>query len=571
MSKSSVVSVYEDFIWKDTNQDLAERLYSSPPKVFGGNNERMLGILVEYERTGWHSDQKMKKLKSALHRINKGLGILTPKVKESIKNLHLGAIESAHQSAVLGGPTFILNKAATAERIASFNSTEEHPLAPFFCVADYDIVQNELTHMRTPIMGSGGNLISIPIPEGFEYSPVSVIPLPEYAWYEKVEEDIRAGYRPMFKNLEGNTRFLFEERLESALSLIRNAFVNTHTLGQWATRIIGHLLNSQGDLGIPLLSASDSEIREIWSYGMELLLQKDSRMKLVQIHGEASEIIEGSGYETGIGSRSDDYVPFYYECINEVCNRSRTELSYVDKGRTAVLHGKCPSCGENIEIEIDPATPDLSEIFHHLSPRVDTRQMIIDTSLPVLAHAGGPGETAYYAQVIPVAKELNYPFPLYVKYPRIYYNTPWNENLAKELQDKEYPILHSGEMFKALGKISRFRSKGRIDEMNEQLHALSDVIKDTYRALNVSLEQLTASIEKEGQSSEENLQLKMDIERYLSWVYGQYAEGKLSQESSWVWIDWAINTGFADLFGPYQRAYVQGMKHGATYFVNFIV
>ncbi|MFW9921324.1 MAG: bacillithiol biosynthesis BshC, partial [Candidatus Thorarchaeota archaeon] len=526
MPRPSITTVYEDFIWLNEEVELAERLYGTPPKTFGGNSERMIKLLAAYEKTGWHSADRMKKLQKTLLRINKELGTLTPKVKGNIENLHRGAIEAAHQSAILGGPTFILNKGATAERIASFNSTEEHPLSPFFCIADYDIVQNELTHMRTPLMGSGGTLMSIPIPEGFEYSPVSVIPLPEYSWFEQVEEDIRSGYRPMFKNLEGNTRFLFEERLETSLMIIRSAFVNTKTLGAWATRILGHLFNIQGNLGLPLLPASDKEIRELWALGMELLLQKDNRLKLIEIHGQATELIQNRGYETGIGSRSDEYVPFYYECTSESCNRSRTELSYIDKGTQALLQGRCPSCGDILEIEVDAFAPDLSDVCHDLSPRVDTRQMIIDTSLPILAHAGGPGETAYYAQVIPVAKELNYPFPLYVKYPRIYYNTPWNESLAKELKEKEHPVLHNGEMFKPLGKVSRFRGKDRIDDMNEQLHQLASIIKDTHGILNASLKQLTTRIETD--PSEDNLQEKVDLERYLSWVYGQYAEGKMS-------------------------------------------
>ncbi|MCK5301974.1 MAG: hypothetical protein KAJ96_02440, partial [Candidatus Thorarchaeota archaeon] len=63
----------------------------------------------------------------------------------------------------------------------------------------------------------------------------------------------------------------------------------------------------------------------------------------------------------------------------------------------------------------------------------------------------------------------------------------------------------------------------------------------------------------------------LDLERYLSWVFGQYAENKLGQEASWSWIEWMLNSGAHDLFGPYRRAYVPNMKNGATLFVNFSV
>ncbi|MHA1481459.1 MAG: hypothetical protein ACTSQZ_08560, partial [Candidatus Thorarchaeota archaeon] len=64
---------------------------------------------------------------------------------------------------------------------------------------------------------------------------------------------------------------------------------------------------------------------------------------------------------------------------------------------------------------------------------------------------------------------------------------------------------------------------------------------------------------------------RLDLERYLSWTFGQHAKNKRAQESSWSWIEWAINAGFSDLFGAYERAIVPEMKNGATVFVNFSV
>ncbi len=571
MVKPSVMTVYEECIWTSSNPELGIQLYGNPPKSFGANRARMIALLGEYDKTGWHTEDRLTKLENTLRRINRELGSLTPKVEMNIKNLHNGAIEAGHQSVVLGGPAFILNKAATVERVAVLNSTDEHTFASYFFVADYDVVQNELTHIRTPLMGSGGTVVTIPVPEGFEHSPVSMIPLPGYSWYEEAEESIKAGYRPLFKVLEGSSRSLFEERLEECFSVVRHAFINSTSLGDWAARILASLFNIHGNLGLPLLSASDGEIRELLAFGMELLLQKENRLKFIRAHEYASSLIESRGYETGIGRRRNDYVPFYYECSNGSCNRSRTELSYIDRGTRALLQGKCPSCGEKVEIEIDAVSPDLSEVARFLSPRVDTRQLIIDTSFPIVTHVGGPGETAYYAQVIPIAREIGHPFPLYVKYPRVYYNTPWSERLGKELQGLGYPILHRPEMFRPLGKIARFRKKGRIEEMNEHLHALAQIIDETYFKLNDVLNRLSDDINQKNHASSEELQRKMDLERYLSWAFGQYTEGKISQESSWAWIDWAINAGFADLFGPYERAYVEGMRHGAKYFVNFMV
>jgi uncharacterized protein YllA (UPF0747 family) len=534
--------------------------------------DRAPALLDAYKDTLWHIPERTTILKKTLSTANKELGILTPKVRESIDALSEGAVESAHQTVVMGGPAFILNKAVTAVRVASLSSDKGVSLTPFFCVADYDVIQPELTHIRTPIMGSGGNLISMPVPEGYEHSPVSALPLPGNDWLNQVEEDLRSSYRPIFKVLEGNTRLLFEERLEQALTTVRLAFLNSDTLGEWSQRIMGHLFNVIGDLGIPLLTASQKEIRELLVEGMEFMLARDNRNRFLRTHEEVTDLIAENGYSSGIGRRRSDYVPFFYECPEAGCNSSRTELHYEDRGSTAVLKGKCPSCSEVIEIETSADSPFLGEIALLMSPRVDSRQIVIDTLVPTVAHIGGPGEAKYYAQVIPSSKAMSIPFPLFIRYPRVYFNTPWNENLAKILDAEDIEVLHRRDLFSVSGKVARFRKKQRFDDMNENLYLLNKLIFDSHSHLNRALEDIIAKAAAFSGKELEKLQLlKLDLERYLSWTFGQYAENKLSQETAWSWIEWAINSGFSDLFGPYKRAYVGPMKNGATAFVNFSI
>lgn len=568
----SVYKIYEDFIWNGQNADLAEKFYATPPLTLDALVDRVPSLLQSYKDMLWHIPEKMNSLKKTLIETNKKLGSLTPRVRENIENLENGAVESAHQTVVLGGPVYILNKAATATQVASLSTDKGVPLTPFFFVADYDIVQPELTHVRTPLMGQDGNLVSIPVPQGFETSPVSVLPLPEGDWLSQVEEDIRSSYRPMLKNLERQAQMLFEERLEQSLTIVRHAFCNSKTLGEWSQKIMGHLFNVVGDLGIPLLTASEKQIRELLVEGMEFLLARENRERFLKTFDEMTDLIKAQGYDPGIGRRGPDYVPFYYECPKPGCNCSRTELRYEDLGATAVLTGRCPSCSESIEIETPADSPYLGEIANQMSPRVDSRQVLIDTLIPVVAHIGGPGETAYYAQVIPSAKAMEIPFPLFIKYPRFYFNTPWNEQLAKSLDGEEFEVLHRKDMFSLMGKIAKFRRKNQFDEMNEQLVELNKIILETQSSLNERLGETTRKIAESSGDAHDKLQLqKLDLERYLSWVFGQYTENKLGQESSWAWIEWAINSGFSDLFGAYERAYVGPMKNGATLFANFSV
>jgi uncharacterized protein YllA (UPF0747 family) len=567
-----VYQVYQDYIWKGEQEELAKKLYNEPIPTLDALCERAPAVMERYRETLWHTPEKMQLVKEEITKANASIGSLTPAVEDTIATLEFGAVESAHQSVVLGGPGYILNKAATAKKVASLSREKGLNLAPFFFVADYDEVQSELTHVRTPLVGSDGNLVSIPVPERHEHSPVYVLPLPEVDWYREVEESIRENYTAMMKAIEGSARLVYEERLEQALSVSRWAFVNSKTMGEWAQRILGRLFNVEGDLGVPIIPASNPEVRDLLVEGMEFLLARENRDRFLRSFDEATRFITERGYVPGIGSRDPDYVPFFYECPETECYRSRIELSYEGQGSEIALSGKCPNCGQTYVIETNAESPYLAEFARYLSPRVDTRQFVVDTMIPIVAHIGGPGETAYYAQVIPGAEAINVPFPLFIRYPRVYFNTPWGEELGRSLEEKEMAVLHGRDLFRNLGKTAKHRRKAKHEEMNQTLADLHDMIHSRHSRLNEQLEELDEKIEKASEKEAEEMRnLKLELERYLSWTFGQYAPGKLGQESSWSWIEWAVNSGFPDLFGPYDRAYVGEMRNGATVFVNFFV
>jgi len=568
----SISKVYEDYIWKNEYTSLAGKLYNDPPKSLQQVVERIPALLEKYNETEWFDEVKARRLKEALHSANSKISALTPKVCQNIDRISIGGIEAAHQSVAMGGSCYILNKAATASIIARLAQDAGQNITPFYFIADYDIVQSELTNIRTPIMGQGGNLVSIPIPEGYAYSPVSKIPLPSNDWYLEVEESIRSNYNPLLKILDGTAKKLYEERMEHALSITRWAFYNSSTLDEWAVSIMGRLMNVEGDLGIPLIPTSNKEIRKLLIEGMEFLLSAENREVFIQTHAESTSLIKENGFIPGSGERSRDYVPFYYECPEKGCNRSRTELAYKREGNKTILHGKCPSCSQSIEIETSADQPNLEDHAEFLSPRVDSRQIILNRVLPVLVHVGGAGETAYYAQVIPTAEALSIPFPMFVKYPRVYFNTPYNERLAETLTKKNIPVLHQSEMFKYMGKANKAKRKNRPDEMNEAWYGFKNFLNQTHKQINEKHKEILSELDTpEGKRDNELIITRLELERYLSWTFGQYVEDKMGQESSWSWIEWGINAGLQDLFGPYERAYVSSLKNGATIFINFVV
>ena len=122
--KPSVYKIYENFIWKGEQADLAEKFYNTPPLTLDAIADRVPDLLKSYKETLWHIPEKMDTLKKALIEINKKLGSLTPKVRESIEAIDRGAVESAHQTVVLGGPAYVLNKAVTAAKVVALASEE---------------------------------------------------------------------------------------------------------------------------------------------------------------------------------------------------------------------------------------------------------------------------------------------------------------------------------------------------------------------------------------------------------------------------------------------------------------
>ncbi|MHA2385003.1 MAG: bacillithiol biosynthesis protein BshC [Candidatus Thorarchaeota archaeon] len=568
----SALEIYQRFVWKGEHSDLAKDLFDVPVRTMSGFIERAKKIREGYSNTGWHTEERKEEAIKAIRNANRRLGSLTPKVAESIEKLYGGTVEAGHQSIVMGGPCYVLNKAASALSLMSMGTATDLQISSIFFVADYDGVQPELINHRTPNMGQEGHLVRFPVDKEYEFSPVSAVPLPGNKWYNQVEEDIRNSYRPLMKAVEKSARIVFNERLEQALALTRWAYHNSETLGELGMRIMNRLFNIEGNLGIPLLPASDVSVRRLLSMGLELLLAKRNREKFLAAQEAARKMLLKHGFRLSIGARDGSYVPFFYECLGKDCYRARIELAYHENGQKAVLKGKCPTCGSDIEIEVDAESPDLSDYAERLSLRVDSRQIAVDTILPVVAHIGGSGETAYYAQVIPAARDLEIPFPVFVRYPRAYFNTPWSEALANALKEKDIPVLHSSDMFKTTGKISRFRKKKRYEEMNSMLEEFEIILYTSHSELHQKHANLEEQrIQGEAKDDESILVDKLMIERYLSWTYGQFTTGKLNQEGSWLWIEWALNTGFPDLFGPYFRAHVGEMMNGASYFVNFIL
>ena len=162
--------------------------------------------------------------------------------------------------------------------------------------------------------------------------------------------------------------------------------------------------------------------------------------------------------------KSDDYSPFFYECHND---GYRVKLSCTEYEGDLHFHGLCPIDEVEYLFKVNQDNPDLSSYSKYLSPRLDTNQAILQTFLPTYIRISGPGEINYNAQVIPSIRKIGIQFPIYVKYTRMLYNTPWIEKITKDSTIEKYSLF-SKDFFGTLGEIAKSRRKNDLKSVRNK-------------------------------------------------------------------------------------------------------
>jgi hypothetical protein len=555
---------------------VAEELWGRIPATMGEAYKQLVEIRAEYGDPSDEIEDLKREMKSHLKR----LGLLTSKASENIDHLDRGAVEAGQQPYALGGSSLILNKIAYVKALAGLG---DHGFVPLFFVADYDGVQAELLNTRVPSPSPRGLLARYPVRPELEGSPIHELPNPPEGWFKQTLERLRSNYRGLLRDADAQRKERTLLNLDHALSILKSAYYSTENVSDWATKTIGTLVNIEADLGIPILPFSMPGSHRLFQSGYELLLAEPNRSRFIEASNRAAELVEASGHRAGIGLRDEEYVPFFLECPTFGCHKTRIDLGYHREAGSASAHvvGRCPKCGEVHDFSFNAGNPDLSDIIDTLSPRVDSRQIIVDSTIPVLAHVGGPGETSYYSEVIPAARALDLPFPVFLRYTRLFYNTPWNEGYARELRDKGYPTLLEENLFKALSDWVEARNAGDAERLRRAHMEIRAVVEGTDERLTVELEGLREDIdsikrrlrdpEKRSALMEEmrgKQFLAHEIETYLSSALGRFSPEWFGQEVSWAWLDVAVVAGLEDLMGVFLRQYNGNTPNSSMFFAN---
>jgi len=565
--------IYSGYVRDGSRAELAEALWGVIPATMG----EAASLLKRVRERYGSPPEELEGFRKALKGYQRELGVLTGKVGESIDSMDVGVAEAGQQPMCLAGTSLILNKVAYAHTLCAIGGD----YTPLYYNADYDGVQAELLNIRLPSPSSRGLLITYPAGPEYEGSPIHMLPNPPEEWLTQVLEKITGNYKGIMKGVNPDAQERVMRNLDHVLTVIRGAYYSTENVSDLAAKIIGTIVNLEADLGVPILSPSKPEIRPFFQRGYETLLSEPNRTGFIEASNEAAELVEAHGFRAQIGRRGRDYVPFFLECSDPGCNRARIEPRYVGGGSTASVKGVCPRCETEYEFSFSASSPDLSDVIDWISPRVDSRQVIVDSVVPVLAHIGGPGETSYYAEVVPAAQRLDLPFPLYLRYSRAFYNTPWNEAYGEEVKAAGHQTILRDSLFDALGEWVKARNDGDGKALRRSHGAIEASLEETYISLVEEAEALQGEVDsikgrlgrakdrgpliKEMREKQNALSM---VEQYLSWAYGRFSPERRGQEVSWAWIDLALVTGVTDVAGVYLRQYSEHTPNSSMYFVN---
>ncbi|MFA9436782.1 MAG: bacillithiol biosynthesis BshC [Candidatus Bathyarchaeota archaeon] len=573
--RPAAYNIYADHVRDRKSSGLATELWGHISHTMGEAADLLPKARSEYGET---SDE-LEALKVHMKNNMRGMGLLTGKTREAIDEMHNGVVEAGQQPNFMGGPGLVFNKISYAVSLAGMDEN----IVPLYYVADYDGVQPELTNMRLPSPSSKGLQLSYPVQPSEHNLSIYEFKLPGENWFMKTMEKIDSNYRGILKELPAEKRDLVQKNLDHIYSIIRNAYYSTDNVSTFSTKIIGSLVNLEADIGLPIFWFSMPETRPLFQRGFELLLKEPTRSRFIEASNEAQAKVAASGHKPGIGARDRDYVPFFLECMNPKCRRIRVELKYArnEGSTTADLHGKCPICEEEYSFSINAENPDVSEIIDWITPRVDSRQVITDSVFPIVGHIGGPGETSYYAEVIPAARKVGLPFPLFLRYSRAFYNTPWNELESSGIKKAGYPIISSEAVFNTLSEWVVARNTGDDEGLRRAHKSIEDSITSTYSRLVEQLknhENAVAEIKQQLRNPGDRRPLieamkkkqgeAQIIDHYLSCCFGRFSPEKFGQEVNWMWIDLAAATGVKDVMGAYLRMYNRYTPNSSMYYIN---
>ncbi|WP_371804184.1 hypothetical protein [Candidatus Lokiarchaeum ossiferum] len=509
------------------------------------------------------TDEYREQLGKIFQRITQKYHLFTDKAQSHLEMFYQNrlGIEVAHQPKFLGGERFVYNKLACGSAFADHAGE----MFPFFYMADYDKVHPELikTHFSLCNSQSGFNLSIPPIQEN-EYNGTRIkdLPLPSTQEMNEYLRKIEKQYKFSISSSVSDNweRKMYEERLDSALLHIKNSWIKSTEYPDIFLNIAGFFSNIASDQGYLFLSASDPDYRRLLIPHYEILMK--NRTNYFQIYDSLRQDFTNQGMVPPLREIASNFIPFFYECQNPNCYHNRIQLHAESNGSKTVVKGTCTLCKNEVEFEVSTSNPDLTGIGQNLTPRVESRQYLVSSTVPIGVHIAGTGEARYYTMGIPLMKK----FDASVMLPVIYFynkttmNTMITRNLEQQMIDLQIPGFFDGlkDVMKNVGKFNKLcKKKDNVDEFDKRRIKAIDILTSMHTAMG-QLEQICTNYVK---SHPETPESKI-VACYLSNMFGKITKEKHGQEAVFHWIDLALKNGISHIYDDYKKYYKAWMPPG---------
>lgn len=535
----TIGDLYEAYVQNNTAFPDSTYFYGNIAKTY----KDAVDLVSKLPKIEINSD-RIKKLKVILRNYHKKLGLLTPKVDDNIDRINEGVVIAGQQATIFGGSGIIGNKIITSVKMSEIAKEKGKTLVPVFLINTHDGIQPEITTIHL-LNNQSSNSKPIHFSNLTEGIAAHKIPINNHKWLNENLIVIKNIFSEFKSSLDKTEFKLFMERVEHILTFLRETYRAASTFGEWMTLIWGIQANIYNDYGVVFCPSSSPEIRKLAAEGYLPFLE--NRKMYIDEFNKATEKIKEMGFRPTTSAKKDDYSPFFYECPND---GYRITLSSIEQNDDILFHGKCPLDKSEYSFNLNKSKIDLSPYESNLSPRLDSNHSQLQTILPVYIRVSGPGEINYNAQVAPALRKIGVQIPLYVKYTRIHYNTPWIEKLSNDSALEEYSLF-SSEFFKTLGVLAKARRKGEIEEMHNASKLLSERIISKISQLK--------SVSKEPTNP---------IAKYKSWQFGMYDEYHQWQEVSWPWFVMSSISGIEDYLASYYRYYSKEALVGGIGYIN---
>lgn len=309
-------------------------------------------------------------------------GTTSPAVRERLEDVLRGdglVVTTGQQPVLFLGPLYVVYKALTAIELAKrLEERLEVPVVPVFWIASDDHDWQEIG--QCTLLSPEGRLETLRLrtPDGFESRSAGPAPIGAdiASLIDEMSELVPASeFAPVY------------------LELVREAYAPGRTVaGAFAATLAGLL--DEG-AGYAWLDASAAPLKEAAAPFFEGLLGDPEGVLDAERRGAAS--LRAAGSEPPI-AEIPEALPLFWDG-----GEGRQRVVRAEGGFAAGADGPVADVGE--------WRRRLAEAPGGFSPNVSSRPVLESWLMPVAATILGPGEIAYWSQLVPLFETLGVPFP----------------------------------------------------------------------------------------------------------------------------------------------------------------